>query len=71
MALFPLSGVLRGFQTSTYSSTPQPENLVRPSSAKKLLIFKLETNSCQYTIIFDKILLETVYEQTSGINCAL
>ncbi len=38
MALFPLSGVLRGFSPRRTLSTPQAETLVRPSSAKKLLI---------------------------------
>ncbi len=44
MALFPLSGVLRGFPPATYEKYVSAQTLVRPCSEKKLLICELETN---------------------------
>ena len=43
MALFPPSGVLRGFPVATYVEYVSPQTLVRPCSTKKLLISELNT----------------------------
>jgi hypothetical protein len=43
MALFPSSGVLRGFPAATYVEYVSPQPLVRPCSTKKLLISELDT----------------------------
>jgi hypothetical protein len=43
MAIFPLNGVLRGFPAAAYKKYASPEILVRPCSAKKLLISELDT----------------------------
>jgi len=46
MAIFPMSGVLRGFPPSTYRRMPRAKTLVRPCSSKKYLIYELETTQC-------------------------
>jgi len=43
MALFSLSGVLRGFTSAKYEKYVSTYTLVRPCSEKKLLISELET----------------------------
>jgi len=43
MALFPMSGVLRGFPSAEYHLYTSTKTLVRPCSSKKLLIHGLET----------------------------
>ena len=43
MALFLLSGVLRGFSAATYMMYASPETLVRPCSEKKRLIYESDT----------------------------
>ena len=43
MALFPLSGVLRGFPPATYLMYASVKNLVRPCSEEKWLISELDT----------------------------
>jgi hypothetical protein len=43
MALFPLSGVLRGLSGCDVHKYVSPENLVRPCSTKKLLISESDT----------------------------
>jgi hypothetical protein len=43
MALFPPSGVLRGFPAATYVEYVSPKTLVRPCSTKKLLISEWDT----------------------------
>jgi hypothetical protein len=43
MALFPLSGVLRGFTSAKYEKYVSTQTLVRHCSEKKLLIYGLET----------------------------
>jgi hypothetical protein len=43
MALFPPSGVLRGFPAAAYFEYALPQTLVRPFSTKKLLISELDT----------------------------
>ena len=50
MALFTLSGVLRGFPSAEYDLYASTKTLVRPCSSEKLLIYELETypvpNAC-------------------------
>jgi len=43
MALFPMSGVLRGFSPAAYLKYASAKTLVRPCSSKKFLIYELET----------------------------
>ncbi len=43
MALFSMSGVLRGFPSAEYHLYASTKTLVRPCSSKKLLIYELET----------------------------
>ena len=43
MALFPMSGVLRGFPSAAYAMYASTKTLVRPCSSKKSLIYELET----------------------------
>jgi hypothetical protein len=43
MALFPPSGVLRGFPAAAYTQYASPQTLVRPCSTKKLLISEVVT----------------------------
>jgi hypothetical protein len=43
MALFPMSGVLRGFPSAEYYLYASTKTLVRPCSSEKLLIYELET----------------------------
>jgi len=43
MALFPLSGVLRGFSGCDVQQYVSPETLVDPFSTKKLLISESDT----------------------------
>jgi len=45
MALFSVSGVLRGFPAATYLMYASPQTLVRPCPSKKLLISELETHA--------------------------
>jgi hypothetical protein len=44
MALFPLSGVLRGFPVATYVEYVSPQTLVGPCSTKKMLISEWTLN---------------------------
>jgi hypothetical protein len=46
MALFPLSGVLRGFSPATYEKYASASTLMRPCSEHKMLIYELETDAC-------------------------
>ena len=50
MALFTMSGVLRGFAPAEYDLYASTKTLVRPCSSEKLLIYELETypvpNAC-------------------------
>jgi hypothetical protein len=48
MALFPLSGVLRGFSPATYENYASASTLVRPCSEHKMLIYELETDACAH-----------------------
>jgi len=43
MALFPMSGVLRGFPSAAYAMYASTQTLVRPCLSKKPLIYQLET----------------------------
>ncbi len=43
MALFTMSGVLRGFPSAEYDLYASTKTLVRPCSSEKLLIYELET----------------------------
>jgi len=52
MALFPLSGVLRGFSGCDAQQYALPETLVRPCSAKKLPISESDT-FCANVVIVD------------------
>ena len=51
MALFPLSGVLRGFPAAAYRKYASPKTLVRPCSTKKWLIYELDTDSAKYEFV--------------------
>jgi hypothetical protein len=48
MALFPSSGVLRGFSAATYVEYVSPKALVRPCSTEKLLISELDTHCAHF-----------------------
>ena len=52
MAIFPLSGVLRGFPGCGVPEYASPQTLVRPCSAKKYLISKSDT-SCAHLATVD------------------
>jgi hypothetical protein len=53
MALFPMSGVLRGFPSAEYNLYASTKTLVRPCSSEKLLIHELETLPALVTLFVD------------------
>ncbi len=59
MALFPLSGVLRGLLPAADAKSVSARALVRPCSTKKLLISALETVVCAHR--YAKLGLDTCY----------
>jgi hypothetical protein len=50
MALFPVSGVLRGFPSAEYDVYASTKTLVRPCSSEKLLIYESETQPVLNTL---------------------
>jgi len=51
MAIFPLSGVLRGFSGCGVQQYASPETLVRPSSTEKFLISESDTFSAHPALV--------------------
>ena len=51
MAIFPLSGVLRGLPPAKYSMYVSAQPLVRPCSEKKYLISGLDTQSLHPKVV--------------------
>jgi len=60
MAIFPLSGVLRGVPPAKYQVYVSAQPLVRPCSEKKYLIYELDTQSFHRNIVDGHKLTTTV-----------
>jgi hypothetical protein len=56
MAIFPLSGVLRGVPPAKYQVYVSAQPLVRPCSEKKHLISELDTQSFHRNIVDGQLL---------------